>query len=315
MNELILNDLRVQFGLKPGRISPVTGGWLNLKWRVETDDGPLLVKQYSHERFNRRKLNDIEEALRRQIIAYSMGVPCPRVWQKDGQIVQHPSEDVSYMVMEFAQGRVETPETVTPAQMESLGEACARMHRAFSLLPVSGVKGYPLNCGRIMEDFHGAFSADGIPHDAAGAFGETVARLSPTVACVPDGFLSRLPRAIAHEDFTGDNMLFADESLSVIIDFDRNQYSFPLHDIGRILLSLALRDDEMDMVRVRAFMDGYSQHLPLTPENTADALRLTFVMEAPWWLKREYFSHPSPKAARFVKEICWLGERVLKGEL
>lgn len=80
MNGLIIQDLQAAFGIQICSFSTVSGGYLNKKWRVETDAGDLLVKQYSHERFSRRKLNEIEQALKRQMILFDAGIPCPRIW-------------------------------------------------------------------------------------------------------------------------------------------------------------------------------------------------------------------------------------------
>ena len=65
----IVRDLQPAFGLTFTEAVPVSGGWLNQKWRISTDRGPLLVKQYSLRRYRPDKLERIEEALRRQLLA------------------------------------------------------------------------------------------------------------------------------------------------------------------------------------------------------------------------------------------------------
>jgi len=55
------------------------------------------------------------------------------------------------------------------------------------------------------------------------------------------------------------------------VDFDCNGYSYIWHDIGRAILSFALKENVLDIGKVHAFLDGYLQHLPLTLSNIADA--------------------------------------------
>lgn len=52
----LLADLADSYGIYCYSTVPVTGGWLNKKWRAETNCGTLLIKQYSFERFTLAKL-------------------------------------------------------------------------------------------------------------------------------------------------------------------------------------------------------------------------------------------------------------------
>ena len=59
--------------------------------------------------------------------------------------------------------------------------------------------------------------------------------------------------------------------------------------------------------KARAFLEGYAQvkEAPVL----ADALRLTWCIEFPWWIQPRLFGTASPKVARFQKEICWITDR------
>jgi homoserine kinase type II len=63
MEDSIIADLKDSYGLTWNRIAPVTGGWLNQKWKVSTDTRDLLVKQFSNKRCSRDKLKSIESAI------------------------------------------------------------------------------------------------------------------------------------------------------------------------------------------------------------------------------------------------------------
>jgi homoserine kinase type II len=96
--------------------------------------------------------------------------------------------------------------------------------------------------------------------------------------------------------------------VSAIIDFDRNKYSYIWHDVGRAILSLALKDQKMDMDIINAFVEGYSRHGALALSDMADILRLTWCMEVPWWIQPEFFEENHAKVVRFKDEMLWLTE-------
>jgi homoserine kinase type II len=117
---------------------------------------------------------------------------------------------------------------------------------------------------------------------------------------------SQSPQNYAHEDFQAGNILFDGEGVSAIVDFDRNSYSYPWHDIGRAILAFALEGQTLHRGKVRAFLEGYTRHFPLSPHNIADALRLTLCIETPWWIRPEYLAPCDEIPARFRDEMLWL---------
>lgn len=67
MENRIITDLKNSYGLTCNQITPITGGLLNKKWKVSTEKGELLIKQYSIKRFDKKNLDLIESRLQRQI--------------------------------------------------------------------------------------------------------------------------------------------------------------------------------------------------------------------------------------------------------
>lgn len=297
MDSVIREDLRKTFGLGVIEVTDVSGGWMNRKWKVRTERGEFLVKQFSRTRFGERQLHQIEDALVRQITAAEAGVPCPTILLSpaDGRPMRFLADDAGtvYMVMTFCGGHMETPDTVTNVQMHSLGETCGRMHRAFARIPAEDVKGYPIDSVRLLNEL-----------------AENYASQKSILDTLSPDFFDRLPRGIAHEDFSPDNILFDDRAVSAVLDFDRCCYSFRWHDIGRALMSLAWNGNTgtLDLPKIRAFVDGYAVHMPLSLADIPDALRITWCIETPWWIRPEFFAECTPKVARFRDEILWLTE-------
>lgn len=309
MNEKIVTDLKESYGITFDQMTPVSGGYLNLKWKIRTETGDLLVKQYSARRFNREKLEKVERALERQILLEKDGVFCPRLIKGGGRIIRHLDDEISYMVMEFCPGNTETPGTITTARMESLGGACALMHAAFSRLPQPTPKALPGFGGYSLDALwtHFQKGMEECPTDASFAYREALSALEPILKTLAPGFFDAFPMGYAHEDFQPGNILFAGDRVSAIVDFDRNCVSYLWHDIGRAILSFALEGDHLNGEKVRAFARGYSAYLPLTTENIADTLRLTWCIEVPWWIQPGFFLESCDEIpARFRDEILWV---------
>ncbi len=310
MDAHIAADLRDHFGIAFCACAPVSGGWMNLKWRITTERGDLLVKKFSNERFDQKHMLLIEAALERQMAVRALGVPCPAILSVDGRPIRHLDDGTAYMAMAFCPGHEERPETVTCPQMESLGDASARLRAAFARLPAETAAGFPLRgaqtLSRMWKSYETRAHACG---DTPQAYRAALFALEPILGTLTPAFFDRLPKGIAHEDYSRDNMLFEGDMLSAILDFDRSVYTYVWHDVGRALMSLAFDGKRLDMAKIDAFLSGYNRHLPLSRRDIADALRLVWCVEADWWVLPHFFCGDSPpKVARFRDEIVWLTE-------
>lgn len=313
MYQEITDFIREVYGLTCHCVTPVDGGWLNRLWKASSCQGELLIKQYSTKRYDRKKLDLIEYALQRQLLLAQAGIPCPHILRSGGRIL-HYHGDTPYMVMSFCEGRKEEPGTISLTRMESLGHACALMHLAFSRLPLTDVRGFPIDCEKLLsslwENYYSRRQC--LSEDDPLEYREALLAQEPILGELSADFFRSLPMGIAHEDFTPDNILFCQNGVSAIIDFDRNQYGFVWHDIGRALLSFALEDTaeglpgRLNVSKIHAFIRGYSRVLPLTTADAADALRISWCIEVLWWIMPSCFSAEKSKATRYRDEILWL---------
>ncbi len=310
MEERIIADLKQSYGITFNQMTPITGGLLNQKWKLSTDKGELLVKQYSPKRFRREQIERIESALQRQMILEKKGVSCPFLWQAGDCIIRWLDDETAYMVMDFRPGKTEGPDTITSMQMHSLGSACALMHKGFSKLPAHWNKNLPSFGGYTMdllwENFNSrrtkCSSEDSVEYQ------KSLLALEPILKQLNTGFFDKFPKGFAHEDFQPGNILFDKDRVSAIVDFDRNCFSYVWHDIGRAILSFALEDNIINVDKVYAFLEGYSQHSPLTISDIAAALRLSWCIETVWWIRPEFFGACNEVPKRFRDEMLWLTE-------
>ena len=309
MNPLILKDLAESFGLVPEKITPVSGGWLNEKWRVQCAGADVLVKQLSLTRYSEKGIREIEAALQRQLRLKD--IPCPRLHCAGETIIRRLDESTAYLVMDFCEGYQPDRETVTPVQMRDLGRVLGKIHRQFDALEnVDTVRGYPFSGETILHELREERTRreESLTTDAPKELRRALEDWKRIADRLSAEYLDSLPRGVGHEDFTPDNMLFTNSGVAAIVDVDRNQYGFRFHDVGRALVSFALEENGLNPEKTDAFLDGYSSQYPFDRTLLPDVLCAVWCVEAPWWINEKTFASENPKLQRFLKEMLWLTE-------
>lgn len=310
MEDDIIADLKESYGITCSEINQVTGGWLNQKWKVSTDKGELLVKKYNNERFSSKQLEKIESALQRHIILEKNYIPCPFIWQYRGRAIRLLNDETAYMVMDFCSGKTEDVYTITMPQMHSLGSTCGLMHKALSELPLPLDKSLSVYGGYTMDLLWDNFNSCMMKcsTEVNVEYREALLATEPILKQLGNDYFEKFSKGFAHEDFHSGNILFDVNCVSAVIDFDRSCFSYIWHDIGRAILSFALEGNVMNVEKVGAFLQGYSQHSLLTLPDIVDALRLTWCIEIPWWIQPEFFGECDELPKRFKDEMLWLTE-------
>lgn len=310
MDEKIVNDLIENYGITFNSITPVTGGYLNKKWKISTEKGELLVKQFSTVRFRKKNIESIESMLQRQVIL-EKGIPCPSILKHGDRVIHWMDRDTAYMVMNFCSGKTEGPDTITIKQMNSLGSTCAIMHKAFSQIPLPSDLSLPTTGSYTMDALWGNFhfrmdecNYSVVPDE----YKKALYVMEPILNQLNSDFYDKFPKGYAHEDFHSGNILFEKDCVSAVLDFDRNCYSYIWHDIGRAIMSFALEGTKMNVEKVHAFLEGYSKHLDLTLTNIVDAMKLTWCIETAWWIQPYCFRECNEVPKRFKDEMLWLGD-------
>ena len=101
-------------------------------------------------------------------------------------------------------------------------------------------------------------------------------------------------------------MLFQDDHISAILDFDRMRYVYPELDVARATLSGCISESGLHEKKQTAFLKGYQEWFPSFELNDLGrALQLLWTVEAPWWVKTD-IKKCSVVPQRFFMEIEWL---------
>ncbi|MFC4810470.1 phosphotransferase enzyme family protein [Paenibacillus sp. GCM10023250] len=129
----IAGELKRRFGLTVHEAGTIDRGWLNVKWRMATDRGPLFVKYYHPERYklhaNPERRKRIERNLRLQHELSAAGVPCPGVHAYGGHYLQDTPSGSPFAVLDWVEGESAAAGWMNAAQLHALGSAVGSMHR------------------------------------------------------------------------------------------------------------------------------------------------------------------------------------------
>ncbi|MXQ54965.1 phosphotransferase [Shimazuella alba] len=109
-----------------------------------------------------------------------------------------------------------------------------------------------------------------------------------------------------HWDLHLDNVLFQDDHVSAILDFDRERYVYPELDVARVVLSGCIDENGLNKAKLDSFFKGYQEWFPsFELKDLGRALQLLWIVEAPWWIKTD-IEKCSVVPQRFFLEIEWL---------
>ncbi|ANF96701.1 phosphotransferase [Paenibacillus bovis] len=309
--DMILNDIIdacvQRMGWQIQSITPIRRGWLNLKWKIHTDSGIYLIKQYNRERFQAYDPAVLEQAFAQQIRLRASGIPAPQLIT-DGHTVWHTSAlGERFLVMDYCEGEIIMPGMVNEAQLYDLGRITGQMHRLLNdnSLPVQAPPLFqpPTRDQRLQywEQLYIQFQEEG--HQI---YLPIVEQQRQTTITMNMDILQTLRPGWAHRDLWTDNLLFYPDKVTAVLDYDRLNYDYPQLDIARAILS-CVWDGEFDLTRAAAFMQGYREVHPHYNERLSVSLQALWYMESVWWIRTGMDKDSGPPV-RFVREMSWLAE-------
>lgn len=298
-------EAETRFGFKVDKCTPINRGWLNQKWKIETNQGVFLIKQYNKERMKRYELQTIQSALHTQNRLFSQGIACPEIMSYKGDILQKSTEGERFTVMRFMEGSLVSPGNLSSTQMQSLGEEVGKLHTL-------------LNDGTLSCKSETIFKIPSIEERVEYWQNEihkcdeqgldrirSLMELQKTATLALDlNHFNHLTPGWCHRDLWVDNLLFSEDHLSAILDFDRMNYDYIELDIGRLIISTCLQNNILNRKAVQAFLKGYNNTNELSVERLVVSLRLVWYMESTWWIDINPHEGEPPK--RFQQEMVWL---------
>lgn len=307
--EDIMQSVESQFQLTINAITEIQRGWLNLKWKINTNHGVFLVKQYNKDRFNKYNPESLQYALGQQQVLYTNGVPCSQILTSQGEFFQISEDGERYIVMDFCEGEVLKPDFILEEHMYDLGKATGLMHTLLN--PTCKIKQPQFKMPTVEARLD---HWDTVIRNTEARGKEQLIPIielqrKVTAQIILDEFVS-CQTGWSHRDLWTDNLLFKEKSLSAILDFDRLNYDYLELDIARAIASCTLQDGQFYPSLVKAFLKGYRMNRELPNGMLKRSLKLLWFMESSWWID-EKMDELNPSAKRFAQEMEWLATTIL----
>lgn len=313
--ERVLEDLKLAFShhfSSPIRQAiPIRKGWLNYKWKIATDLGDFVLKQYNRERFKSYKPETLQLALGQQMRLSKLGFPCPPLLTSNGEVMLESANGERFVVMGYCEGQLVPPGQANIHQIYDLGRITGQMHRMLNDGTL-GRKSSSLFCPPPREErlkhwiaLQDQAESSGNSHWLAQIETQRIATENVDLEC-----FETIETGWAHRDLWMDNLLFDKSGVAAVLDFDRFNYDFPGLDVARAVMSCAFRDT-LDLSLASAFMEGYRQEGTSAAEDRflTSSLQMLWYMESVWWIHDHMELH-SPPPVRFAEEMNWLAEHI-----
>jgi homoserine kinase type II len=298
------------FGIEIKEVMQIHLGYMNLKWKISTNEGVFLLKQYNKVRFQTYDWNEVESILNLQQKLHNEGVACPSFLTHEGRMMQTTEDDEKFTVMHYCEGQNIEAGKVNEAQMYELGAQNGKMHRL-------------LNEGKTFDHATPFFIPPSkeermtywteLYKDAEEWLQPLIKLQMKATEAVDFSLISRCEIGLAHRDLWVDNILFSGDKLSAILDFDRLTVDYPELDVARAIISCSLDDDYFHMENAQAFLDGYRTEYDFPKGQLVRALWMLLYMEGEWWIQKNMYKI-GPAPIRFAEEMVWLSEHYLELE-
>jgi homoserine kinase type II len=310
--EMVLTDLintcKRYFGFNVLEATPIKRGWLNLKWKITTDSGVFLIKQYNKERYKKYNHEKLLFALSQQMQLHKKGLPCPKLYSYDGQFLFESDKGELFLLMEYCDGIVIPPGKLNVHQMYNLGQVTGNMHHLLNDSAL-GLKKRPEFIPPSREErlthWKSAWNhANDTDKSYLLPILETQYKVTETINL--EAF-NLHETGWAHRDLWVDNLLFKEKTVSAVLDFDRMKYDYPKLDVARAVISGALYENNFDVSLVQAFIEGYSEQRLVEKGFIISSLKMLWFMESTWWIDSSMDQHSGPPE-RFAEEMLWIAE-------
>ena len=243
------------WGIGGARFESLSGGAANEHWRVESDAGVRVLRRY-HPRRASESL-PYEHELLRFLADQSWPVAAPIAAAAGETVVEN--DRGRWALFPFMRG---APPPNTELSLQRKGSVLALLHADLAEWPSPGQRP---TFGRVtdldsavapegfrsFEDFL-AWYADDDPERAA-VLARTWQRNSADLEA--RGYAAQPDGAVYYECF-GANVLFVDDTVTALLDFDMAHEDARVADIARSLVV----DCRSDSSRVRTWLAGYTAH-------------------------------------------------------
>jgi homoserine kinase type II len=246
------------------RICPVEAGTVNSNYFLETDAGRIFLRIYEQQEVEGVAY---EWQLLAHLMAHGVPVPVPLKGPAPGEL---RIDGRPVALFPEVVGRDLCQAQVDAARAAGVGAALARAHDAGQRFPHVREGRFRLSdMTRLLSQAQAAARPE-----LHGPLAQLMA-LSGEIEEVAEKGLAQLPRGVIHGDLFRDNVLWQDERLVALLDWESASHGVLVYDLAVTFLAWCC-GAALDFGLGRAMVDGYRGERPLREEE----------WEGLWWACR-----------------------------
>lgn len=311
----LIDEISKNYGILISKVDILSGGWLNEKYLIETNDRKLYVlKELSLEKFSHSHLQYLIQTVELQHYLYEENVAVPEILlNNDKEVVSKLSNNKYFFIQGYVRGYSKEFDKLTKEEMFSIGKNLAFLHNKLKYINSEIFESDFLKY-KHMNDLKQELKAKRLEvnENSSKKFVRQIDLFEEILNDIEFSKIININKnkiQLIHGDFTPDNIIFDNNKVKSIIDFELVRINSKLQDIGRIVLSTTFLNKEFDLLKLKSFIDGYSTICKINYMDIVNSLKIVWINEFNIWIQDRYFkNYNPPKVEKFINEIMWIGE-------
>lgn len=191
----------------------------------------------------------------------------------------------AYMLRSFMEGKVEFD--LSEGMLNVVGEQMAALHKVPvpDFLSKTTIYDHPIITDAIGKDLEPEYEK----------------WLKDRLEMLKSRIQPNLPKGFIHGDLFADNIIWDSRSFEGFIDLENACNYFLIYDLGMAIIGLCSKNNELDLEKVSALLDGYQFYRELEPEEKnllQSFTELAAVHTSNWRYWKFNFHNPNPAKSK-----------------
>jgi Ser/Thr protein kinase RdoA (MazF antagonist) len=233
---------------------------------------------------------------------------CPKILLSSENKLMINTDENRAFLMTFINGEIVPQSSISDVQLYNLGHECGYMHLLFQNVDNKIYSGRYLKLPTINELIRSYKQKESSSTSTnLLTYVDLLKKQKEIISLIQEtNIIEEIPICITHGDFAADNILFVGDK-PYIVDFELVRENSYLQDIGRILMSYSYENGNLNVNKIKKFIEGYNTVKPLSEKDVLLSFMTVWINEVDMWIKENYFNKAiTNKAQRFQDELIYI---------